>query len=188
LESSILERISAGEPHAVDDCLDRYGGLIWSLARKLISDKTEAEDAIQEIFVELWQQAGDFDRRIASETTFITMVARRRLIDRVRRRKAGPQISTKMSESLDNVCSSEFSRVELDDEAEKAASCMKKLTSEQREIITLSIHEGMSQSNISELLSMPLGTVKSYARRALLQLRDCMQRSLVAHPAGARHE
>lgn len=172
----------------MDDCLDRYGGLVWSLARKFSSDTSDAEDAAQDIFVELWQRAADFDRDVASEPTFIAMIARRRLIDRLRRRKAGPQITNKMMDSLDIVSNPDFNRTELSDEAQKAGRCMEKLSREQRNIITLSIHEGVSHSTIAESLSMPLGTVKSYARRALLQLRECMQRSTVASPVGARHD
>lgn len=79
---TILERIAAGDPSALDECMDRYGGLIWSLVRRLAPDYTDAEDIVQEILVGLWRSAGRFDPRIASEATFITMIARRRLIDR----------------------------------------------------------------------------------------------------------
>ena len=76
----ILERIAAGDPAAVDDCLRSYGGLVWSLARRFSPNHAEAEDAVQEIFIDVWRSAARFDRQRASENTYITMIARRRLI------------------------------------------------------------------------------------------------------------
>ena len=67
-------------------CMDRFGGLVWSLARRVTRSTAEADDAVQEIFVDLWRSASRFDPSIANETTFVAMIARRRLIDRGRRR------------------------------------------------------------------------------------------------------
>ena len=79
-ENRILNRIAAGDPDAVQECLDQFGGLVWSLARRLTSSESDAEDAVQEIFVEIWRKAERYDPSIASESTFIAMLARRRLI------------------------------------------------------------------------------------------------------------
>ena len=77
----VLPRIAAGDNTAVDECLQRYGGLVWSLARRRCADVQLAEDAVQNIFLHLWKVAATFDESIANETTFVAMVARRRLID-----------------------------------------------------------------------------------------------------------
>ena len=78
--------VAGGDAGAVRECLDAYGGLVWSLARRLSPGEAEAEDAVQEIFIELWSKAGRYDEGRASETTFVAMIARRRLIDRWRQR------------------------------------------------------------------------------------------------------
>jgi RNA polymerase sigma-70 factor (ECF subfamily) len=83
----VLPRIAAGDPGAASDCLARYGGLVWSLARRFLSNVADAEDAMQDVFIELWKNAGRYDPSRASEPTYVTMIARRRLIDR--KRKAG---------------------------------------------------------------------------------------------------
>ncbi len=81
---TILQRVAAGDSSAVDDCLAQYGALVWSLARRHSPNYSDAEDAVQEAFLGIWQGAGRFDPEKGSETTFITMIVRRRLIDRRR--------------------------------------------------------------------------------------------------------
>ena len=91
MPSTILQSVADGNAAAVDECLGKYGGLVWSLARRLCPRHEDAEDAVQEIFVEIWRNAAKFDPEIASEATYVTMIARRRLIDRYRRRAARSQ-------------------------------------------------------------------------------------------------
>ena len=90
-EPTFLERIAAGDPLAVDGCLEKYRGLVWSIARRFAGNHADAEDAVQEVFVELWRHAGRFDPAVAAESTFVATVARRRLIDRHRRRGRQPE-------------------------------------------------------------------------------------------------
>jgi RNA polymerase sigma-70 factor, ECF subfamily len=176
LGKTTLERIAEGESAAVNDCLNRYGGLVWSLARKMFPNTADAEDATQDIFTEIWQRAATFDKSLSSETTFVAMIARRRLIDRFRRLQAMPSFVAEDVSELEIECNVTADRAELKDESVKASQCMEKLSSDQHKIIVMSVHHGVSHSSIAEKLTMPLGTVKSYARRALLQLRECMQR------------
>ena len=82
---STLQRIAAGDGASVQECLDRYGGLVWSIARRLAPTAQDAEDAVQEIFLDVWRNAGRFDPEIGSEATFIATIARRRLLDQRRR-------------------------------------------------------------------------------------------------------
>ena len=89
MTSTILQSVADGNAAAVDECLGKYGGLVWSLARRLCPRHEDAEDAVQEIFVEIWRNAAKFDPEIASEATYVTMIARRRLIDRNRRARRG---------------------------------------------------------------------------------------------------
>jgi RNA polymerase sigma factor (sigma-70 family) len=69
----------------VQDCLKAYGGLVWALSKEMLSNQNDAEDAVQDIFIDVWKNAGRFDEKQSSETTFIAMLARRRLIDRLRK-------------------------------------------------------------------------------------------------------
>ena len=171
---TILERIAAGDPSALDECMDRYGGLIWSLVRRLAPDYTDAEDIVQEILVGLWRSAGRFDPRIASEATFITMIARRRLIDRQRRR--GRELDTVSigNESLSASGDAE-ARLERGEEVEKACKLLAALRPEERRVLELSLQQGLSQSQIAAATNLPLGTVKTHARRGLMRLRRLLK-------------
>lgn len=173
---SVLERIASGDQSALMACIDQYGGLVWSLASRFLASAADAEDATQEIFLELWQKAHAFDSDLASEATFVAMVARRRLIDHSRRKSSFNTVPFDAQSDLVEEKPT-LDALELSDEAAKANQCLEKLSQEQQSVLTLSIQHGESHSKIAEMLSLPLGTVKSFARRGLLQLRDCMKRS-----------
>ena len=177
MTDSVLSRIAAGEASAVDECLAQYGGLVWSLVRRWFKNSADAEDLTQEIFVDIWQSAKRFDPGVASEAVFITMIARRRMIDRLRRSNAKLNAVSVDASAMEVVVLPSQDRVELADEAAKAARCLERLSKEQQKVLTMSVHQGASHSLISQALGMPLGSVKSFARRGLIQLRDCMQKS-----------
>jgi len=168
---AILQRIANGDRSAVQDCLSKYGGLVWSIARKMLRNPDDAEDAVQEIFVDVWKNAGRFDETKSSETTFIAMIARRRLIDKIR--YSTRRIS---ADSLDDVLLEPFTRadkiMQVSLEAQQAAEAMRTLRPEQQQVLRLSIVQGMSHQEISEATGMPLGTVKTHARRGILQVRE----------------
>lgn len=171
MAQAILTKIAAGDRTAVEECLNRYGGLVWSIARKMLRNSDEAEDAVQEIFVDVWKNAGRFDETKASEATFIAMIARRRLIDKIRH--SARRIS---ADSLDDVLLEPFTRADKDVqtaiEAQQAAEAMRNLRPEQQQVLRLSIIQGMSHQEIADATGLPLGTVKTHARRGILQVRE----------------
>lgn len=185
LNEFLLPRIAAGDSTAVEDCLRQYGGLVWSIVKRMTRDNAEAEDLVQEIFIELWQVAKRYDPAKASEATFVTMLARRRLIDRLRKKRTILDRLPFESENATQVAVSDQNQLELADESAKAAACFEKLTEHAQSVLRLNIHHGRSQAEIATQLNLPLGSVKSLARRGLLQLRDCMQRPFVTQVAGA---
>jgi len=170
---TVLQRVADGDVAAVDECLGQYGGLVWSLARRLCPKHEDAEDAVQEIFVEIWRNAGKFDPRIASEATYVTMIAKRRLIDRYRRRSRDLDTTPLKEETV--ATDAEHERwTEISDEASRAREQMRKLRPEERQVLELSINQGLSQSQIAEAMNLPLGTVKTHARRGLIRLRELL--------------
>jgi len=168
---AILQRVANGERTAVQECLKKYGGLVWSIARKMLRSQEDAEDAVQEIFVDIWKNAARFDETKSSETTFIAMIARRRLIDKIR--YSARRIT---ADSLDDVLLEPFTRadkaMQVSVEAGQAAEAMRNLRPEQQQVLRLSIIEGMSHQEIADATGMPLGTVKTHARRGILQVRE----------------
>lgn len=169
----ILNRIAEGDKTAVQDCLDKFGGLVWSLARRMCPNKEDAEDAVQEIFIDVWKNAGRFDETQASETTFIAMIARRRLIDRLRKIQRQPNIDS-FEDILTEPAEYSNKQMQTSVEANEAAKALQHLRPEQRQILQLSIVQGFSHQEIANALQMPLGTVKTHARRGLLQVREIL--------------
>ena len=176
MSKGILERVAAGEAAAIDECLATYRGLVWMLARRSTSNLTDAEDAVQEIFIQLWRTAARFDPALSSESTYVTMVAKRRLIDRFRRRRSKPETSSLSSETgLEVAAPAQSDRVERDEEAARVRRQMQLLRREERMVLELSFEQGMSQSEIAAATKIPLGTVKTHARRGLSRLRELLQ-------------
>lgn len=184
LNQTILQRIAAGDAAAVDDCLNEYGGLVWTLAKRYCRVDADAEDATQEIFLDIWQKADRYDTAKATEATFIAILARRKLIDRFRRTISTVGTVSMESAEVEMPHHTEIDAAELSEEARKAAACMEKLPEEHRRVLAMTIQDGRSQSSIAELLKLPLGTVKSYARRGLLRVRDCMKQKATYSASG----
>lgn len=173
MAQSLLYRIASGDRNAVQECLKLYGGLVWSLARRMSPNTDDAEDAVQEIFIDVWKNADRFDETKASETTFVAMIARRRLIDRLRKTNRQPSV-----DSLEDILVEPSQRVDremqISIEAQEAAKAMEDLRPEQQQVLTLSIFQGLSHQEISNLTGMPIGTVKTHARRGLMQIREIL--------------
>lgn len=171
MAQGILYKIAAGDKSAVEQCLKKYGGLVWSLARRMLRNSDDAEDAVQEIFLDVWKNAGKFDESQSSETTFIAMIARRRLIDRIRfasRRISADALDEVMAEPVDRADKTMQTTLEAND----AVRALNSLRPEQQQVLQLSIVQGMSHQEIADTTGMPLGTVKTHARRGILQARE----------------
>lgn len=172
-EPSILARVAAGDPAAPNECIERFRGLVWSLARRLCSSPSEAEDAVQEIFIDLWRSAPRFDPAIASETTFVAMIARRRLIDRTRRRMRRPEVPQIPETVVD--ARERVDRPDLTEQQRLAQQAFEQLRPEQQQVLQLAIHHGCSHEQIATATGMPLGTVKTHARRGLIKIRQLLE-------------
>jgi len=172
--STILRRVADGDAAALDECLDKYGGLVWSLARRLCQRHEDAEDSVQQIFVDVWRSAVKFDPERASEATYITMIARRRLIDSCRRRRRDLDAACLAEEPPAGDANHER-RIDITDEAEHVHKYIEQLRPAERRVLELSINDGMSQSQVARALNLPLGTVKTHARRGLIRLRKLLE-------------
>lgn len=146
---------------------------MWTLARRLSPTPTDAEDAVQEIFLQLWQQADRYDPACGSEATFVAMIARRRLIDRLRRRQSRP-VEVALEKLPSEITSTATDWAEVSDEVALVRLQMEKLKPDEQQVLSLALEHDLPQTVIAERLRMPLGTVKSHARRGLIRLRELM--------------
>jgi RNA polymerase sigma factor (sigma-70 family) len=172
-ENTILQRIALGEETAFADCLDKYGKLVWALAKTYLQTIEDAEDAVQEIFFEIWQNAERFDVNKASEITFIATIARRRLIDRVRKYYRTPK-TTSIDESFQTPNNFYEDELHRQIEAKKVVKAMNILRPKQKTLMLLTIFEGMSHGDIAKSTGIPLGTVKTCIRTGFSRLRNAL--------------
>jgi RNA polymerase sigma factor (sigma-70 family) len=173
VEQTLLQRVAGGDESAVSETLDRFGGLVWSLARRFCGDRSDIEDAVQDIFVDVWKSAPRYDPQIASEATFVAMIARRRLIDRRRRKKVLPDVDAferRVEENATAVAESSY----ISEDAQRAAAALKTLRPDQQTVLRMSILHGLSHDQIAKATGLPLGTVKTHVRRGLIRLRETL--------------
>lgn len=168
---SILERVAAGDPSAVSECLDRYGDLVWSLARRYLRNPSDAEDAVQDIFIDIWGSSGRYDRSIASEVAFISTIARRRLIDKIRQAERRPLMDSLDDDEGAPIDPGIPATAEDDTEVTIVERVLAEMDPEHQKVLAMSLYEGYSHSEIAERLSLPLGTVKTRVRRGLIHIR-----------------
>jgi RNA polymerase sigma-70 factor (ECF subfamily) len=178
---TILQRIARGDPAAVEECLDVYGGLVWSLARRLAPGAADIDDVVQEIFITLWKTAHRFDPALGHESIWVTTVARRRGID-WKRRQARHAGSDDSLEALPSGTPGQAEVVERADEARRAAEALGQLRAEQRAVLELAVSHGLTYEQVAARLGWPIGTVKTHARRGLQRVRELLARG----PEGAR--
>lgn len=169
----ILIDVGAGRATAVEACLRHFTGPVWSLARRYLHNDSDAEDATQDIFVDLWKSAHRFDAELGSSMTFVMTLARRRLIDRNRKRGRTPT-SHSLTDAQELAEDRKPDALELDDEVSRVSGAMQELRPNQREVLELALVHGRSHQQIAATTGMALGTVKSHARRGLMRVRELL--------------
>ncbi|MCY4476900.1 MAG: sigma-70 family RNA polymerase sigma factor [Gammaproteobacteria bacterium] len=171
---AILQRIADGDPGAMTDLVDKYGDLVWSLARRYFGASPVAQDSVQEAFLSLWSSAGRFRPDRGSELTFVLTVARRRMVDQVRHEARFSDGVPLVGDEVDPN-SSDQARLDAQLEMMRVQPLLRELSGNEREILSLSLYEGYSHSEIAKRLNMPLGTVKTRIRRSLIRLRAALK-------------
>jgi len=170
----LLCRIAAGDTTAVDGFIHEYGGLVFSIAKSFYTSHEEIEDAVQDVFIDLWSKASRFQPEIASEKTFVAVLARRRLIDRCRKwnakRRASRQVEAFDIETVADKRPS-IDRLEIQEQLQELHRLLNQLPCEQQKVLRLAVFEQKTHSQIARETQLPLGTVKTLIRQGLLQIK-----------------
>jgi RNA polymerase sigma-70 factor (ECF subfamily) len=178
-----LQRMARGEHAALAACYDVMGPVVFSLAVRMLRDRPAAEDVTQDIFVQVWRQAANYDTTRGSPEAWIMMIARTRILDRLRSRSAGV-ILKPVGDNLPDAPAAEDWPEDLAISREDAVNVRKalaELPQDQKHAIELAFFEGLTHVEISEKLSVPLGTIKTRIRLGLIKIRDRL-RELMGEP------
>ena len=178
-EASWVERIAAGDQQALSLVYDRYSGLLLAMIRKVVGE-AEAEDVLQDAFVQVWKQAERYDARRSSLSTWLVLIARSRAIDRLRSRQVADR--TKEASHRENHRIDEspkgVSTVLGRERRERLLGELSQLPEEQRRVLELAFYGGLTQSEIASETGIPLGTVKTRTLLAMKKLRKALQGDL----------
>ena len=179
-EAKIVRRIVAGEPDALSDLYARYSGMLLALARRVLGNTSDAEEVLQECFLQVWKQAGRYDPRRSSVSTWLVLITRSRAIDRLRSRKVGDKAVTAVKQEKPDTHTSPkgVGDVLMQERRERLRHEMKELPDEQREVLELAFYKGMTQREISEDTGIPLGTVKTRTLLAMRKLRKALEQDI----------
>lgn len=174
IDVALMQRVAAGDERAVAELYDRFASLVYKMAFQSMPTRAESEDAVQEIFIRLWRTADRYDPERAALVTWVMLIARRQLVDRMRRMRARikPGVldeSTPVSAALPEDSRGQSEREENMKEMMRRIDSLPEL---QRTVVKRAYLGGQTLRQIGEELNTPLGTVKSALSRALTRLRE----------------
>jgi RNA polymerase sigma-70 factor (ECF subfamily) len=166
-DEALLERVRAKDQNSMTDLFDRYGSMVYSVALRILKDPGNAEDVMQDIFFQLWENPAVFNSSRGSLGAWLLVVARNRAIDSLRRRKPSDSVEDVVLAAKTNLASEAESHSMMD----KVRVVLNGLPSEQQKSLELAYFEGLSHSEIAAQTGDPLGTVKTRIRSALMSVR-----------------
>jgi len=172
-DADLVARLQRREPQALGDLYDRYGRLAYSLILRVVRDTGIAEDLVQETFLRVWNRVQAFDGQKGAIGPWLLAVARNRAIDYLRSSGGRERNAVEFEETDHPALYIDMEQgILASDKARLLKRAVEKLSTQQRQVIELAYFEGLSQTEMAERMGQPLGTVKTWVRTALKNLRD----------------
>ena len=178
IDTELLGQIAQGDRAAFSRCYDRYSGILFSIVVKVLNDPKEAEDVLQEVFLQIWDKAEVYKRELGAPFSWFVTMTRHKAIDRLRSAQCRYRLLDEVKEEtaiLIKAAASFKSDAESRETSALVRSAVKTLPHDQRQAIELAFFGGMTQNEISESLGQPIGTIKARIRRGMLKLRDALE-------------
>ena len=175
--SDALERAGRGEKPALESVYRATSAKLFGICLRILKDRQEAEDVLQSVYVSVWQQAGRFDPARASPITWLATLARNRAIDRLRSLKRAADFD--MIEAAEDIADDgpdALAGLEAREDARRLAGCIGELENRTALAIRSAFFGGVTYSDLAERAEVPLGTMKSWIRRGLMKLKECLER------------
>jgi RNA polymerase sigma-70 factor (ECF subfamily) len=172
-DADLVLRLQRRDPRALGELYDRYGRLAYALILRVVRDVGAAEDLVQETFLRVWTRAQAFDAQKGSIGPWLLAVARNRAIDYLRSAGGRERNNVEFEETEHPSLFIDMEQgILASDRARRVKAAVEKLSASQRQVIELAYFEGLTQTEMAERMGQPLGTVKTWVRSALKNLRD----------------
>ena len=172
---ALLARVARGDEAAFEQTYDQVADAVFGLVRRVVRDPAQSEEVTQEVLVEVWRTASRYEPARGSAMAWIMTMAHRRAVDRVRSEQAASDRQARAANREQVVVYDEVAEdVETRLDRERVRRCLDTLTDLQRQSMALAYYEGYTYREVAELLTVPLGTVKTRMRDGMIRMRDCL--------------
>ncbi len=183
-ERDLMRRITEQDEAALATLYDRYSSLLFSLSLRIVKERQEAEDLLQDVFLQVWEKAASFDHNRGHLYGWLVTLARNRSIDRIRHRQSLQRRHQKLEEGaildapIQQASNSPLETVVALERASYVREAMQTIPQEQKDVIMLAYFGGYSQSEVATILQIPLGTVKTRTRQGMRKLEQTLKETM----------
>src|SRR5499427_9431899 len=175
--AAALVRVAGGDRAALRIVYQDTSAKLFGVCLRILKDRSEAEDVLQDVYVTVWRKAATFDPGRASAIAWLVAIARNRAIDRLRARGAGGRLEPiEAADAVSDPAPAAVDRVELAQQHQRLTRCLEELDAPHASAIRAAFLDGATYEELAARMNVPLGTMKSWIRRGLLKLRACLER------------
>lgn len=172
---ALLQAIARGDEASLARLYDQYRVILFGLLVRILNSREEAEDVLQEVFLQVWRRAGDYDEQRGKPFTWLVTLTRSRAIDRLRVLSARQRLATAAAQDQPAEASDALKETVRSEQKDIVRQALAELPEEQRRTLLLAYFEGLTQTEIAAKLNAPLGTVKTRMRSAMSKLRETLR-------------
>jgi RNA polymerase sigma-70 factor, ECF subfamily len=171
---ALMPRVAARDRAAFTALYNATSAKLYGIALRILRRRDVADEVLQEVYVQIWERAATYDQAKGSPIAWMATIARNRTLDEVRRKQP---LSLDDAPEIEDVAGDDdhpLDRIEHSQELQRLRQCLDRLDSDRREVVLLAYRDGLTREALGQRLARPAGTIKSWLRRSLLQLRDCL--------------
>ncbi len=176
---ALIDRVAQRDAQALRQLYDATSSKLYAVAMRVVSNTEHAEDVLQDAYLNIWRIAADYRASLSPPMAWMGVVVRSRALDFLRKRKAeqslgGPEMDEQLSNTLEGDTPNPMDTSMASEQAWALHECLRKIEAKPREVLTMAYFRDLSHGELAAQLCLPLGTVKTWIRRSLEQLRTCM--------------